>query len=261
MIKIGKKLVLAATVVTALINSGEVLAAESGGAVLVNPRSGADYVQDAANIQRNSMVIFKYAPNQLYKIYCSVGYLTDLALKKGETISFIGGGDTSAWAVETTTVDGVPHIYIKPTVETSTTNLIVTTNKRSYQLILNTSEFYNPMVTWNYGLEETAALNFHAAKNVDGISGDVAALNFNYKITSKANANLVAVFDDGEKTFLKFEKLPKRLPSLFIKNRGKKGLSLASYQVKENCYVMSGVADEIELRISDKEIVKIKNRK
>ena len=264
MIKFGKTLVMAATIMATAFNSCNVLAAESGSfenAVLVNPRTGGSYVQDAANSQRNSMVVFKYAPNQLYKIYCSVGYLTDLTLKKGETISFVGGGDTSAWAVETTTVDGVPHIYIKPTVETSTTNLIVTTNKRSYQLILNTSEWYNPMVKWNYGLEETSEINRRDAKSIDGITGDVAALNFNYKITSKTNTNLVAVFDDGEKTFLKFDKLPKRLPSLFIKNRGKKGLSLANYQVKENCYIMSGVADEIELRISDKEIIKIKNRK
>lgn len=86
-------------------------------------------------------------------------------------------------------------------------------------------------------------------------------MNFKYKITSKQSGNLVAVFDDGEKTFLKFEKLPKRLASLFVKVKGKKGLSLVNYQVRENCYVMSGVADEIELRISDKEIVKIKNRK
>ena len=110
-------------------------------AALVNPSSQrVSYTQDGANSQDNSTVIFKYAPNQLYKIYCRVGYLTDLSLKKGERITFVGGGDTSAWAVEKAVVDGVPHIYIKPTVETSTTNLIITTNKRSYQLILNTSD-------------------------------------------------------------------------------------------------------------------------
>ena len=68
---------------------------------LVNPSDcqKSSYTQDAANSQRNSTVIFKYAPNQLYKIYCRVGYLTDLALKKGEIVTFVGGGDTSAWAV------------------------------------------------------------------------------------------------------------------------------------------------------------------
>ena len=70
---------------------------------------------------------FRYAPNQLYKIYCRPGYLTDLALRKGETIKFVGGGDTSGWAVNNTTVDGVPHLYIKPIVDgTPDTNIIIT---------------------------------------------------------------------------------------------------------------------------------------
>ena len=61
-------------------------------AALVNPSSRrVSYTQDGANSQDNSTVIFKYAPNQLYKIYCRVGYLTDLSLKKGERITFGGG--------------------------------------------------------------------------------------------------------------------------------------------------------------------------
>ena len=49
---------------------------------LVYPDENYDvrYTQDAANSQGNSTVIFRYAPNQLYKIYCRVGYLTDLSL-------------------------------------------------------------------------------------------------------------------------------------------------------------------------------------
>ena len=79
---------------------------------LVNPSVSQkiSYTQDGANSQENSTVVFKYAPNQLYKIYCRVGYLTDLSLKKGEKVTFVGGGDTSAWAVEKATVDGVAHI-------------------------------------------------------------------------------------------------------------------------------------------------------
>ncbi|MBR0287649.1 MAG: hypothetical protein IJQ82_01590, partial [Selenomonadaceae bacterium] len=65
---------------------------------LVNPSAPQkiSYTQDGANSQENSTVVFKYAPNQLYKIYCRVGYLTDLSLKKGEKVTFVGGGDTSA---------------------------------------------------------------------------------------------------------------------------------------------------------------------
>ena len=227
-------------------------------AVLVNPSSRrVSYTQDGANSQDNSTVIFKYAPNQLYKIYCRVGYLTDLSLKKGERITFVGGGDTSAWAVEKAVVDGVPHIYIKPVVESSTTNMIITTNKRSYQLILNTSDWYNPMVTWNYGYEEESEINYREEQNK--LSGNFETLNFDYKIDGDKN-KLAAVFDDGEKTILKFNSLPQRLPSVFVKIRGKKGISMANYKIQNNCYVVDRVADEIEVRFSKKEILKIKNK-
>ena len=229
---------------------------------LVNPSrtQKIDYTQDAANSQDNSTVVFKYAPNQLYRIYCRAGYLTDLALKKGETITFVGGGDTSAWAVEKTTVDGVPHIYIKPTVATNTTNLIITTNKRSYQLILNTSDWYNPMVTWTYGQEEQSAINLvEKQSTISEIKGNVESLNFNYKISGQSSVKPVAIFDDGEKTILKFDKIPKRLPSLFIRSKGK--IIMANYKIRDNCYIVDTVADEIELRVSAKEILRIKNKK
>ena len=234
----------------------------NSGAALVNPTQGrrVNYTQDAANSQDNSTVIFKYAPNQLYKIYCRVGYLTDLELKKGETISFVGGGDTSAWAVEKAIVDGAPHIYIKPTVETSTTNLIITTNKRSYQIILNTSDWYNPMVVWNYGYEEQEKIFQEARNTVGNINGNVEALNFNYKIIGKIDRKLT-VFDDGEKTILKFDKVPKNLPSVFVKIKGKKGLNLVNYKLRNNCYILDRVADEIEMRVTDKEIIRIRREK
>lgn len=232
---------------------------------LVNP-SGTrkiSYTQDGANSQENSMVVFQYAPNQLYKIYCRVGYLTDLSLKKDEKITFVGGGDTSAWAVEKATINGVAHIYIKPTVDTNTTNMIIATNKRSYQIILNTSDWYNPMVTWSYGLEENAEINRQSGEEntLNRINGTVETLNFEYKISGESSYKPVVVFDDGEKTFLKFEKLPKRLPSLFLKEQGKKDMQLANYKISDNSYILDRITDEIELRISDKEIIKIKRKR
>ena len=228
---------------------------------LVKPStSRVNYTQDAVNSQGNSTMTFHYAPNQLYKIYCRVGYLTDLSLKRGEKINFIGGGDTAAWAVNSTTVDGVAHVYIKPTVETSTTNLIITTNKRSYQLILNTSEWYNPMVTWTYGVEEVEEQNLQIAKDEQTIQQNFSTenLNFGYKISGKSEVKPSIIFDDGEKIYIKFDKLPKKLPTLFIKERGKKGVMMANYSIKGNSYVLERLADEMELRNSDKEVIKIK---
>lgn len=233
---------------------------------LVNPgeSQAVTYTQDAVNSQGNSTAIFRYAPNQLYKIYCRVGYLTDLALKKGEKITFVGGGDTSAWAVNSSTVDGVPHIYIKPTVETSTTNLIINTNKRSYQLILNTSEWYNPMVIWSYDKEEQAEALAEQEKEERLINGtmntDYESLHFNYDVSGDSDYVPVTVFDDGEKTIIKFSKRPNRIPALFIKEKGKAGISLANYTTKNNCYILDRVVTEINLRFSDDEVVKIKRK-
>ena len=273
-LKYLQKVTMAMAVTALILNPSNAMAANideakevsvQNNAALVNP-SGTrkiNYTQDGANSQENSMVVFQYAPNQLYKIYCRVGYLTDLALKKDEKIIFVGGGDTSAWAVEKATINGVAHLYIKPTVDTNTTNMIIATDKRSYQLILNTSDWYNPMVRWSYGLEENVEINSQQEdqNSLSRINGTVETLNFNYKIIGESSCKIIAVFDDGEKTIVKFEKIPKRLPSLFLKDQGKKDIVMANYKIFDNSYILDRVADEIELRISDKEIINIRRKK
>ena len=226
------------------------------------PSGEVSYTQDAINSQGNSTMVFRYAKNQLYKIYCRMGYLTDLAFHKGEKITFCGGGDTAGWAVNSTTVDGVPHLYIKPVVETSDTNLIVTTDHHSYQLLLQTSDWYNPMVVWSYDIEDSAerqnVLEQDAQNVTSGLSvSDPEQLNFNYEIKGKGEFRPIMVFDDGQKMIIKFKSLSGRLPVLFGRERGKKMLSMLNYSIKDNCYILDRICDEMELRVSEKESDKI----
>lgn len=66
------------------------------------------------------------------------------------------------------------------------------------------------MVTWNYCYEEESAVSLRNEQNaIIGISGNVENLNFNYKISGESGSKPVAVFDDGEKTIIKFNFLPK----------------------------------------------------
>ena len=62
-------------------------------------------------------MVFSYSPNQLYKIYCRMGFITDLAFKKGETINYVGGGDTAGGCAQPAAValagDGRP-LQLKP---------------------------------------------------------------------------------------------------------------------------------------------------
>ena len=238
---------------------------------LVNPdRSyrSVNTTQDAINSQGDSTMVFTYAPEQLYKIYCRRGYLTDLALKKGEHIKFVGGGDTAAWQISTSDVDGVPHLYIKPVVETSTTNLIVTTEKRSYQLILNTSDWYNPMVYWTYGTEDHADMMRHREQEERLRTSSINAtsvenLDFSYKVKQKGEAKDYLpemVFSDGARTYLKFKTLPKQQVPLFVTERGKKTMTLVNYRARDNYYIVDVPFDKAELRVSDRSMVTITHK-
>lgn len=237
--------------------------------MLVNPAPNqkVSYTQDAKNAQGNSTMVFHYQPNHIYKIYCRTGYLTDMEFHKGETIKFVGGGDTSAWALNTSTVDGVPHVYIKPVVETNTTNIIVTTNKRSYQLIVCTSDWYNPMVKWTYNEEDMQSALAQQKRDEDTITSTMSAhnvtdLNFNYEIRGSSDNKPDMVFDDGEKTIMKYnKKLPKKAPAVFFREKGHKGVSLMNFKMRDNCYILDRVVDEAELRFSNDEIVEIKAKK
>ena len=225
------------------------------------------YTQDAINAQGNSTMVFAYAPNQIYKIYCRRGYLTDLAFHKGESIRYVGGGDTVGWAVSSTTVAGVPHLYIKPIVEVSTTNLIVTTDKHSYQLIINSSDWYNPMVTWSYDAED-AVNSMLAQQKEERISNghfsaaSVENLDFNYKVRGGNESDRPSiVFSDGEKTYMQFPQLLRKKYPLFIRENGKKDLSLVNYKAKGSYLVVEKIFNQAQLRISDSEVITIQHRK
>lgn len=264
---LSKKINTATSAVSRSNSSRDSGAGITSSRFLVNPgpNQNVGYTQDAKNSQGNSTMIFRYSDEQLYKIYCRVGYLTDIILKKGEKIQFVGGGDTSAWAINSSTVDGVPHIYIKPTTETNTTNIIINTDKRSYQIIVNTSDWYNPKVRWSYDKDETESLLKQQAQDAEVITENmegaltIDSLNFDYnsKVKGSAAFKPVMVLDDGVKTIIKYQKMPAQAPAIFVREQGKKGVNLINFKIKDSCYVLDRIVSEAELRFSDTDIVRI----
>ena len=59
-------------------------------------------------------MVFSYGPEQVYKIYCKIGYLTDIKFKDNEKITYVGGGDTAQWLIDHATVENTSHLYVKP---------------------------------------------------------------------------------------------------------------------------------------------------
>ncbi len=227
-----------------------------------SPSEDVSYTQDAMNAQGDSTMVFTYSPSQLYKIYCKLNYLTDLQLKKGEQVTYVGGGDTAKWMLDSATVDGTPHIYLKPVARGACTNLIINTTHHSYQVLCSEGDWYNPMITWSYGTEDLMESLGKQRQDEVMHSGTVAnteGLHFDYSISGDASWKPAHVFDDGQRTFLKLDRRPEKLPILFVKEKGRKEGILVNYHVRNNTFIVDRTFERAELRLND-ETVKIRKK-
>ena len=191
-----------------------------------------------------SVYNFEYKPESLYEINCKAGYITDIALKPGEGVVHIAAGDTSQWMVDRSTVGNVTHIYIKPKVESARTNMIINTQLHSYRLVLNATDTYTPMVSWNFtdedaaeqeAVERSEEIRKSLRAEQQGIENGVK-LNFAYKLKKKKNVDESiypkTIFDDGIRTYIVIPKNNRYdLPVLYnVEHDGK--LTLVNYRVK-----------------------------
>lgn len=104
----------------------------------------------------NAMMTYNYMPGALYTIYAAPLKITDIRLEKGEKIISQAAGDTLRWQIASTYSgegdDIFWHILVKPQRDDLENTLIITTNKRTYHLILQStdSDSYMVSVNWNY---------------------------------------------------------------------------------------------------------------
>jgi type IV secretion system protein VirB9 len=194
----------------------------------------ADSTQDAIEAAtREADIVFAYTPGSIYRIYAREGYLTDIKLQSGEEIGFIGGGDTVRWMVDKAASGSGNerqwHIYLKPLRRNIETNIIINTNKRTYQIEAKANGNYNPIVSWAYPGDEKAAIlrqsEIIKGKQEDDLLTVVPqSLNFGYKIFGKAYPwKPATVFDDGRRTFIKMPEKNGCNRSAGILHKGQKG--------------------------------------
>lgn len=213
--------------------------------------------------------VFVYDEDSMYTIYSRVNYLTTIMLQPGETITFVGGGDTARWrraTANTGSSEGTREvIYIKPTSIDLKTNLVINTTKRSYQInLISHKSLYNPLVKWQYPqdefMEQVNQEKLLAEKEAsqEKIS-DPTQLNYKYTLsTNKYDFAPQQVFNDAEKTYISLKEDLQEMPSLYIKDG--KNLLLVNYRVKGNYLVVDRLFDQAELRIDNKKVI-IKRKK
>lgn len=206
-------------------------------------------------------VTYPYIENKVYTVYARKGFITDIRFAAGEKITAVAAGDTERWIIDRAqTGTGrmmSDHLYIKPVYGSISTNMVINTNLRTYQLNLISGNYYNHTVSFTHHkskLESTNQIKNYASVNMD-------KLNFNYKFNNEELSWAPAkVFDDGKKTYIKMkpEVFSSEMPAFFIMDEHNK-VVLTNYRVIKGMYIVDRLFDKAQLVVG-KEKVKIERK-
>ena len=211
----------------------------------------------------NAMQIYSFAEGAIYHVVTAPERVTDIALQPGEALIAVASGDTARWVIGDTTSgsdDGKrTHILVKPFAAGLSTNLVITTDRRSYHIALtSTPKTAMAALAWTYprdallAIKRAAAAKEAAAPVAAGIA--VEQLHFNYAISGDHPAwRPLRAFDDGQQTFIEF---PRTLgvgeaPPIFLLDAEGKA-QLVNYRVHGRFYVVDRIFDRAELRLGTK---------
>jgi type IV secretion system protein VirB9 len=196
----------------------------------------------------------------LYQLYAAPAQVTDIALEPGEKLVSVSAGDTVRWVVGDTTSgegkDAIVHILVKPIGADLQTNLVVTTDRRTYHLEMRASpSTYMASVSWTYPASELLALK---KQRTEADAGAVIAdsgiaieqLKFRYRIEGDAPWRPVRVFDDGAKVYIQFPSglAQSEAPPLFVVGPDAKP-ALVNYRVRGTTYIVDRLFAAAELRM------------
>ena len=153
--------------------------------------------------------IYPWSEGALYQVYAAPGQITNIALEPGEALTGAGpiaAGDTARWIIgDTESGSGATrrvHILVKPTRPDITTNLVVTTDRRTYMIELRAEEQpYMPAVAWAYPQPPATQRATPATPSRPAIS----ARHYRYGLQGDSPPwRPVSVFDDGRRVYIDF---------------------------------------------------------
>jgi type IV secretion system protein VirB9 len=214
--------------------------------------------------------VYPYSEGAIYRVLTAPGQVTDIALQPGEVLGAVAAGDTVRWVIgDTASGSGEAkrtHVLVKPFSAGLATNIIITTDRRTYHLALSSAE-RSAMValSWTYPQDQLIALKAaedHARAIQPVATGlSVDQLHFDYLISGDKPAwRPLRAFDDGRQTFIEFPASVSvgEAPPFFLVD-AKGAASLVNYRVQGRYYVVDRIFDAAELRLGLKrqDIVRI----
>lgn len=204
------------------------------------------------------------------KIMCRPMRVTDIMLQPGEKVTGVHAGDTVRWTYTPGTSGSgentVIHVMVKPLGPDISTNLVVHTDRRVYNLDLVSSakEFF-PSVSFGYPEDDMQLWNnFISTKRRtdgttlnEGVSVNPEDLNFNYEIRGSQPWKPIRAWDDGRQVYIQmpkgWDKSGTEAPVLIVYERKKerivnyrvKGdLIICDSLIKEKCALIAGTGSQ-----------------
>jgi len=215
--------------------------------------------EPTASAYTNAVQVYRFAKGNLYRLYASPGRITDIALQPGEALVAVAAGDTARWVIgDTTSGSGDAkrtHILVKPFSAGLATNLVITTDRRSYHLDLTSTSGPAMMaLSWTYPRDSLIALE--KAQRAEAAAPAAAGLalerlHFNYEISGDDPAwRPLRAFDDGRQTFIQFPAsiAVGEAPPLFVVDEHGKP-ALVNYRMRGRYYVVDRIFNAAELRL------------
>jgi len=217
----------------------------------------------------NAIQIYPFSDGALYRLYATPQEVSDIALQPGEALTAISAGDTTRWVVGDTTSGSGPtrqvHVLAKPFAAGLKTNLVITTDRRSYHLELqSTPQTSMAAISWTYPqdslVREGSALPVTASP-MDGLAS-IENLHFDYAISGDNVAwKPIRAFDDGTHVYIEFPAALSKgeAPPLFVSGPGGNH-DLVNYRVRGTYYIVDQLFNTAELWLGEdhQQLVKIK---
>jgi type IV secretion system protein VirB9 len=233
-----------------------------GGTAAGTPIGRVENANAAARVQPrrdgyyNAIQIYPWSEGALYQVYAAPGQITDIALEPGESLTGAGpiaAGDTARWIIgDTESGSGVTrrvHVLVKPSRPDIVTNLVVTTDRRTYMLELRSGQKpYMPSVSWAY---PQLPLGQRQSVPATPVIPAVAARNYRYGLTGDTPPwRPVSVYDDGRRVYIEFPRgiVQGEMPPIFV--IGPDGeAQIVNSRVFRNILIVDRVFAAAELRL------------
>lgn len=258
-------LVLAVPLVpTLLLAAGSACASSPDTASVIATANRLATVAPSAQDFVNAVQVYPFIEGSIYWAVTAPERVTDIALQPGETLISVASGDTVRWVVgDTTSGSGSTkrtHILVKPVGAGLATNLVITTDRRSYHVALQSvPRTAMTALSWTYPQDALLAVSRPPAAEPERPQSapaglEIEQLRFNYLLSGDRPAwRPLRTFDDGRQTYIEFPPslaVGEAPPLFLIGTEGEP--QLVNYRVRGRFYVVDRIFDIAELRLGTK---------